>query len=109
MAGTPKKIDASNISRDSLGGSSIAVTEKLICGNCALILLSLFGSQSCATEGRAAIWKSALGFKLRSAREASANLSKASVNADASGEPVEYGQSWFSGETVTLTIAGDTA
>jgi len=36
-------------------------------------------------------------------------LKSTGVNVDGSGQPVEYGRTWFAGDRVTLTLDGDTA
>lgn len=38
-------------------------------------------------------------------REGAPVLQSVSVNVDASGRPVEYGRTWFAGDSVTLTLA----
>jgi GntR family phosphonate transport system transcriptional regulator len=52
-------------------------------------------------SARPATATQALHLKLR---EGAPVLVSVSINHDARGRPVEFGQTWFSGETVTLTI-----
>lgn len=63
--------------------------------------VSDFTRQSTRLSARSATATQALHLKLR---EGAPVLYSVGVNVDGSGKPVEYGQTWFSGENVTLTL-----
>ncbi len=83
--------------------ASMAETESVTAALAACGLTD-YTRQSTRLTARLADPVMAAGLNLR---PGAAILRSVAVNVDASGQPVEYGITWFAGDRVVLTVAGD--